>query len=179
VLFAGFIVAHVIRLHRSLPRGALRIGRNGARRLSRSAVRRDGMEILRRRAFVSPLPACFCAIAQVPTHSTRGGKDDAIRQQAAKVAIRTQRCPIRQFKSEANLLKLAQPSMSLIAAQSRRMYQTIAWSLIVSAETFLAEVTNLAMSTHLSFVYTRGGCRIVLVVSPRRMMEVDDEIAVV
>jgi hypothetical protein len=35
------------------------------------------------------------------------------------------------------------------------------------------------MLAHLSFVDTRGGCGIVLVVSPRRMMEVDDEIAVV
>src|SRR5262245_38335195 len=36
-----------------------------------------------------------------------------------------------------------------------------------------------AISAHLSFVHTRGGCGIVLVVSPRRMMEMDDEIAVV
>jgi hypothetical protein len=35
------------------------------------------------------------------------------------------------------------------------------------------------MLAHLSFVDTRGGCGIVLIVSPRRMMEVDDEIAVV
>ena len=35
------------------------------------------------------------------------------------------------------------------------------------------------MLAHLSFVDTRGGCGIVLVVSPRRMMEVDDEITVV
>src|SRR5438132_5763548 len=35
-----------------------------------------------------------------------------------------------------------------------------------------------AMSAHLSFVDARGGCGVVLVVTPRRMMEVDDEIAV-
>src|SRR5215475_9921835 len=36
-----------------------------------------------------------------------------------------------------------------------------------------------ALSAHLSFVDARGGCRVVLVVTPRRMMEMDDEIAVV
>src|SRR6516164_6660807 len=36
-----------------------------------------------------------------------------------------------------------------------------------------------AMSAHLSFVDARGGCGVVLVVTPRRMMEMDDEIAVV
>ena len=35
------------------------------------------------------------------------------------------------------------------------------------------------MSAHLSFVHTRGGCGIVLVVTPRRMMEMDNEIAIV
>src|SRR6516165_12563217 len=35
------------------------------------------------------------------------------------------------------------------------------------------------MSAHLSFVDARGGCGVVLVVTPRRMMEMDDEIAVV
>src|SRR5215467_4677502 len=38
---------------------------------------------------------------------------------------------------------------------------------------------RLAMSAHLSLVDARRGCRIVLVVTPRRMMEMDDEIAVV
>jgi RNA-directed DNA polymerase len=36
-----------------------------------------------------------------------------------------------------------------------------------------------AISAHLSFVHTRGGCGIVLVVTPRRMVEMDNEIAVV
>src|SRR5262245_48548315 len=36
-----------------------------------------------------------------------------------------------------------------------------------------------ALSAHLSFVDARRGCRVVLVVTPRRMMEMDDEIAVV
>ena len=36
-----------------------------------------------------------------------------------------------------------------------------------------------AISAHLSFVHTRRGCGIVFVVSPRRMMEMDDEIPVV
>src|SRR5207247_10242540 len=36
-----------------------------------------------------------------------------------------------------------------------------------------------AMSAHLSFVDARGGCGVVLVVTPRRMMEMDDEIAIV
>jgi hypothetical protein len=48
-----------------------------------------------------------------------------------------------------------------------------------SWRTPLAEVTNLAISTHLSFIHTRGGCGIVLVVTPRRMTEMYDEIAVV
>jgi hypothetical protein len=39
--------------------------------------------------------------------------------------------------------------------------------------------TLAAISAHLSFVHTRGGCGIVLVVTPRRMMEVDNEIAIV
>jgi len=36
-----------------------------------------------------------------------------------------------------------------------------------------------AFSAHLPFVDARGGCGIVLVVTPRRMTEMDDEIAVV
>src|SRR5215831_5515412 len=32
------------------------------------------------------------------------------------------------------------------------------------------------MSAHLAFVDARGGCGVVLVVTPRRMMEMDDEI---
>src|SRR5262245_41251311 len=36
-----------------------------------------------------------------------------------------------------------------------------------------------AMSAHLAFVDPRGGCGVVLVVTPRRMMEMDDEIAIV
>src|SRR5262249_37204847 len=36
-----------------------------------------------------------------------------------------------------------------------------------------------AMSAHLAFVDARGGCGVVLVVTPRRMMEMDDEIAIV
>src|SRR6266487_684332 len=36
-----------------------------------------------------------------------------------------------------------------------------------------------AMSAHLAFVDARGGCRVVLVGTPRRMMEMDDEIAIV
>src|SRR3984893_3906035 len=36
-----------------------------------------------------------------------------------------------------------------------------------------------AMSAHLAFVDARRGCGVVLVVTPRRMMEMDDEIAVV
>src|SRR5262245_6810927 len=36
-----------------------------------------------------------------------------------------------------------------------------------------------APSAHLAFVDARRGCRVVLVVTPRRMMEMDDEIAVV
>src|SRR5262244_1394339 len=36
-----------------------------------------------------------------------------------------------------------------------------------------------AMSAHLSFVDARRGCGVVLVVTPRRMMEMDDEIAIV
>src|SRR5262245_17482554 len=35
------------------------------------------------------------------------------------------------------------------------------------------------LSAHLAFVDARRGCRVVLVVTPRRMMEMDDEIAVV
>ena len=35
------------------------------------------------------------------------------------------------------------------------------------------------MSAYLSFVDARRGCRVVLVVTPGRMMEMDDEIAVV
>src|SRR6266446_152251 len=35
------------------------------------------------------------------------------------------------------------------------------------------------MSAHLSFVDARGGCGVVLVVTPRRMMEMDDEVAIV
>src|SRR5215831_18907737 len=35
------------------------------------------------------------------------------------------------------------------------------------------------MSAHLAFVDPRGGCGVVLVVTPRRMMEMDDEIAIV
>src|SRR5262245_8730146 len=35
------------------------------------------------------------------------------------------------------------------------------------------------LSAHLAFVDARGGCGVVLVVTPRRMMEMDDEIAVV
>jgi hypothetical protein len=35
------------------------------------------------------------------------------------------------------------------------------------------------MSAHLAFVDARRGCGVVLVVTPRRMMEMDDEIAVV
>src|SRR6516165_5538455 len=35
------------------------------------------------------------------------------------------------------------------------------------------------ISAHLSFVDARRGCGVVLVVTPRRMMEMDDEIAVV
>src|SRR5215468_8973393 len=36
-----------------------------------------------------------------------------------------------------------------------------------------------AMSAHLAFVDPRGGCGVVLVVTPRRMVEMDDEIAIV
>src|SRR5262245_54467977 len=36
-----------------------------------------------------------------------------------------------------------------------------------------------ALSAHLAFVDARGGRGVVLVVTPRRMMEMDDEIAVV
>ena len=36
-----------------------------------------------------------------------------------------------------------------------------------------------AMSADLAFVDARGGCGVVLVVTPRRMMEMDDEVAVV
>src|SRR5262245_7116759 len=36
-----------------------------------------------------------------------------------------------------------------------------------------------AMSADLAFVDARGGCGVVLVVTPRRMMEMDDEIAIV
>ena len=35
------------------------------------------------------------------------------------------------------------------------------------------------MSAHFSFVDARGGCGVVLVVTPRRMMEVDNEVAIV
>src|SRR5262245_18376493 len=35
------------------------------------------------------------------------------------------------------------------------------------------------LSSHLAFVDARGGCGVVLIVTPRRMMEMDDEIAVV
>ena len=38
---------------------------------------------------------------------------------------------------------------------------------------------NPAMSAHFAFVETRGGCGVVLIVTPRRMMEMNDEIAVV
>jgi hypothetical protein len=35
-----------------------------------------------------------------------------------------------------------------------------------------------AMSAHLSSIDARGGCGIVLVVAPRRMTEMDDEVAI-
>jgi hypothetical protein len=46
------------------------------------------------------------------------------------------------------------------------------------AVTRIAEVTNLAMSAHLAFVDAGGGCGIVLVITPRGMMEMNDKIAI-
>jgi hypothetical protein len=69
----------------------------------------------------------------------------------------------------------------MVRSSARRLQvdDELEFGRLLGRQALLALENATDMSAHLSFVHTRGGCGIVLVVTPRRMMEMDNEIAIV